>query len=67
MSTHKPGIPSVPPGDHNLHPVLQAIIENIEIINGVRTGNFDVLSAHASTAQIIAKINELLNRLNTRV
>lgn len=60
----KPQIPSVPPVDPGLSPVLRAMKENLEILSGVRSGKIQSLSTSASTAEIISKINEIIDRLN---
>ena len=61
----KPGIPTIPPGkDPDTYNVLSTIKETVEILTGVRGGKISTLSSAATTAQIIAKINEIINRLN---
>ena len=63
----KPGIPSIPATvSGELFPVLISMKENIELLTGVRGGNIDQLSASATTAEIVAKINEIIVRLNGR-
>jgi hypothetical protein len=61
MATKRP-IPSVPFGtDSALAKVLQAQKENLEIITGQRGDNkVAKLDSTATTAQIIAKINEII-------
>lgn len=57
-------IPSVPPGtDTALRPVLQALKENQEARMGMRGTRVDELPATATTADIIAKVNELIRLL----
>lgn len=62
----KPGIPSVALQDPNLTVVVNALKENIEIITGSRLGVGEIrtLGATASTAEIVAKLNEVIKRLN---
>jgi hypothetical protein len=62
----KPGIPSVNFSDRTLNQAISAIKENIEIITGARNGIGEItqLEPTATTAQIIAKINEVILRLN---
>jgi len=44
-------------------PALKAIKENMEIMLGQRGGRIDLLPSTASTAEIIAKINEIIAKL----
>lgn len=62
----KPGIPSVNFPDRTLNQAISAIKENIEIITGARSGigEIKVLASTATNDQIIAKINEIITRLN---
>ena len=62
----KPGIPAVNFSDRTLNQAISAIKENIEIITGARNGVGEIsqLEPTATTAQIIAKINEVITRLN---
>tara|TARA_R110000822_G_scaffold35007_18_gene98923 strand:- start:1395 stop:1595 length:201 start_codon:yes stop_codon:yes gene_type:complete len=61
----KPAIPSVlSVQDRSIAAVLGPIKENIEILTGVREGLISTLVSDATTAQIISKINEIINRLN---
>jgi len=41
----------------------QAVKENLEILMGQRMGRIAELDSSATTAQIISKINEILERL----
>ena len=54
----KPGLP-----DSRSPEFLNAVKENIEIITGRRGGKVALLPKTATTAQIIEKINELIDRL----
>lgn len=62
----KPGIPSVNFADRTLNQAISAMKENIEIITGARlgVGELHTLEPTATNAQIIAKINEIIARLN---
>ena len=62
----KPGIPSVNFPDRTLNQAISAIKENIEIITGARNGvgEIKLLESTATTAQVIAKLNEVITRLN---
>jgi hypothetical protein len=41
----------------------QAVKENLEVLMGQRAGRIAELDASATTAQIISKINEIIQRL----
>lgn len=41
----------------------EAVKEDLERIIGVRGGKIEVLPSTATTAQIVAKINEIIDRL----
>lgn len=58
----KPSI-NVPAADAAVRSFAQAVKENIEIITGRRAGSIASLDSAATTEQIIAKINEMLDRL----
>jgi len=62
----KPAIPVLDSKDRTLNQVLAAVKENIEVITGARAGSAQIntLDSTATTAQIIAKINEIIGRLN---
>lgn len=60
----KPQIPAVPNVEPALTSVLRAIKDNIEIFSGVRSGKIQTLSTSATTAEIISKVNEIIDRLN---
>lgn len=62
----KPGIPSVALQDQALNTVVNALKENIEIINGSRLGigEISTLATTATSADIISKVNEIIRRLN---
>lgn len=62
----KPGIPSVILQDQGLNAVVGALKENIEIITGSRLGVGEIkqLAAPATNDQIVAKLNEIIVRLN---
>lgn len=61
----KPAIP----GTHAVtDPVVASVLrpmkENLEILTGVRGGIIEPLPVNASNSQLIAKINEIIQRLN---
>jgi len=64
----KPAIPAAHGGvvDPTLQRMLIALKENLEIITGARPqlGEIDQLASTATTAEIVAKINEIISRLN---
>jgi hypothetical protein len=62
----KPAIPVLNSQDRTLNQVIAAVKENIEVITGARAGSSQIqaLDSTATTAQIIAKVNEIIGRLN---
>lgn len=62
----KPAIPPYSSADKTLTQAMTAMKENIEIMNGSRPGTsqIDQLGTTATTAQIIAKINQIISALN---
>lgn len=57
-------LPPVPVGESQpTTAFLSAAKEVIDTITGKRDGQIQLLSADASTAEIIDKLNELINRL----
>jgi hypothetical protein len=66
MGIKKPGIPAVNTTDRTLNQSIAAIKECVEIITGARVGipEINTLPASATNAQIISKINEIIQRLN---
>lgn len=62
----KPGIPTVNVQDRTLNQAILAMKENIEIITGARlgVGEIKTLAAPATNDQLVAKINEIITRLN---
>tara|TARA_R110000772_G_scaffold3256_3_gene11775 strand:+ start:12967 stop:13206 length:240 start_codon:yes stop_codon:yes gene_type:complete len=60
----KPAIPAVRVQDKTLFSLLYPMKQNIEDITGVRTGKIADLPVTATADDAIAKINEIINRLN---
>lgn len=62
----KPAIPVLNSQDRTLNQVVAAMKENIEVITGARAGSNQIaaLGSTATTADIIAKVNEIIGRLN---
>lgn len=60
----KPSIPSFNLKDGELQRVLLALKENAEILNGTRTNKISALPSTASSSDVIAKLNEIIDRLN---
>lgn len=61
----KPAIPTtLSIQDASIATILRPIKENIEIITGVREGAIAQLPTDATLAQTVAKINEIITRLN---
>lgn len=57
-------IPQVPKsGDHARMRFDEAVRENLQIMTGQRVDVLAVLPSSASLADVIAKINEIVNRL----
>lgn len=62
----KPGIPAVPMGPPDIYAFFGAVKTNIELLTGVRGGTLDKLTADATLDDVIAKLNEVIDRLNAR-
>ena len=60
----KPAIPAVVVPDRRLSTLLNPIKQNIEILTGVRGGKIDYLADTATVDEAVAKINEIIDRLN---
>lgn len=61
----KPAIPStMPVQDRIVASVLGPLKENVEIITGIRSGILRKLDSDASLQDVIAKVNEVIERLN---
>lgn len=54
---------SIPPLQVGAEPALAAIIENLQVIMGQRGGKVDTLPETASLSDVIAKVNELINKM----
>lgn len=60
----KRAIPGVPGSDDRARQAFDAAVkENLEALSGLRSGQIKTLASTATTAEIIAKINELIVRL----
>lgn len=59
----KPAIPQVPRGEQPRAGFDQSVKETLEIITGRRGGSVQPLPADASLADVIAKVNEIVARL----
>ena len=60
----KPAIPAISVMDRKLSTLLSPIKQNIEILTGVRGGSIGYLSDTATLDDTIAKINEIIDRIN---
>lgn len=62
----KPGIPSTNFLPIELSRVVEPIKQNVEIITGARPGVSEIsaLSSTATLADVIAKVNQILSRIN---
>jgi len=61
----KPAIPQVPRDGQPRTPFDQAVKESLEIVTGRRAGRIEPLPAGASTDDVIAKVNEIIARLQS--
>lgn len=63
----KANIPRVPPQrDNDTYRVLDALKQNVEDITGQRgNGKIEALASTATTADLIAKVNEIIARLQS--
>lgn len=55
-------IPRIPQ-DPDTRQFNEAVKESLEVLNGVRGGKIKLLSETASSADVIAKVNEILGRM----
>lgn len=63
----KPAIPAVSGiTDQVVASLLRPLKENVEVMNGVRGGPLQKLPANASLSDVIAKVNEIIGRLNAQ-
>jgi hypothetical protein len=61
----KPSIPAVVNlPDQKIASLLRPMKENLEIMNGTRTGKLAELPATATLSDVISKVNALIDRLN---
>lgn len=66
MTIRKPSIPVVNSADKTTNLAFAAIRETIEIMTGVRAGTSQInqLAPGATNDEIIAKVNEVIAKLN---
>lgn len=62
----KPAIPDIAPNNTNMFSVVSALKENVEQITGLRAGQIASLPTTATQAEIIAKVNEVIDRMMNR-
>jgi hypothetical protein len=60
----KPAIPAVPNTETSLYNVLTTLKESVEVFTGVRGGQIRQLSSGASLPEVVAKVNEIIVKLN---
>ena len=61
----KPAIPGTQTvADPVVASILRPMKENLEILTGIRGGIIEPLPVNATNSQLIAKINEIIQRLN---
>lgn len=63
MTVRKPSIPQVPRQDQPRQGFDAAVKETLETITGQRAGRIEKLPAGASLADVVAKVNEIIDRL----
>lgn len=61
----KPAIPAVAVEDQRVAQLLRPIKENIEILTGVRGSSLTKLDSSATLSEVITKLNEVIDRLNS--
>jgi len=64
--SRKPGIPVFGMDQKSIYAALQAMKTNIEMLTGARGRPISRLSKDATSDDVIAKINEIIARLNAR-
>ncbi len=57
-------IPSPPPGYRDLHQLLTAMKENIELLTGVRGDKLTPVPDTATLADVIATLNRIVDRMS---
>lgn len=60
----QPGLPAVPISIPELSPMLRAVKERLEILDGSRGGKIASLDPAATLPQAVAKINEILTKIH---
>lgn len=63
----KPSIPAISPStvsDLRIASILQPMKQNIEMMNGVRSGAILQLDTTATLEDVIVKVNEIIVRIN---
>lgn len=63
MPRKSPNIPDTRALDEQTRKIVDPIKAQLEIITGRSVPEIELLPATATTAQIVAKINEIINRL----
>jgi len=62
----KPGIPPTPLVMGEMAQFLDALKTHLEMLGGVRGGVIEPLATDATLADVIAKVNQLVDRVNAR-
>lgn len=62
----KPAIPAIAPNDASHIAALSALKENVEVLTGLRAGQIADLPTTATLADVIAKTNEIIDRMMNR-
>lgn len=63
MSDKKRAIPRAPAQGDDRRQFDQAVKENLEILMGQRAGRIERIKQDATLAEVIAKVNEIITRL----
>lgn len=59
-------VPALGSGGANSQAVLDALRENVQLLTGERGGQIEALRTDATLAEVIAKTNEIIDRLMNR-
>ena len=62
----KPGIPPTPLVMGEMGQFLDALKTHLEMLGGMRSGVLEPLATDATLAAVIAKVNEIVDRVNAR-
>lgn len=63
MPRQHPGIPAVPSSAGSIGPILQALKQSVERLNGSRGNRIAPLNSTATLDDVISKVNEIIDRI----